>query len=85
MIAPFRLRSKKIIHILIPLCFTIRSINLLILLEIESFSNRIECILSLFLFGIILTPPNHFSKLKQESNHNLQIDNLIGNHTNHNH
>lgn len=74
MIVSFGSRNKKTSDILISFCFTIRSIDLLILLKVKPLSDRIEGIFSLFLFGVILTPSNHFSKLKQESNHNLQID-----------
>jgi hypothetical protein len=81
---PFWLGNKKIGNILISLCFTIRSIDLLILFKVKPFCNWVERILSLLLFQIILAPSNHLSKLQQESNYNLQIDKLISNHASHN-
>jgi hypothetical protein len=84
MMVPFWLGNKKIGNILIPLCFAVRSIDLLILFKVEPFCNWVKRIFSLFLLQIILAPSNHLSKLQQESNYNLQIDNLISNHARHN-
>ena len=84
MIVPFRFRNKKTGNILIPLCFTLRSINFLIIFKVKAFCNWVERVLRLFLFRVILAPSNHFSKLQQESKDNLQIDKLISNHARHN-